>query len=218
MIPVCVFAKPPEPGNVKTRLIPKLGREGAAEIAAAMFSDTWHMLCSTPGIRPVLATVSAGVFPVAIDPRDVWLQGDGDLGARLESILRRSLADAAGAIVVGADSPCLTTGHLQAAIRALEDHDAVIGRAMDGGFYLLGVRRCPEGLLSCIPWSTCDTAELTTQRLRCRKWGVHELAPLFDVDLPEDLPVLAGYLLKDPAAGPATRAWCVSNGLLEDGC
>ena len=217
MIPVCMFAKPPEPGHVKTRLIPELGREGAAEIAAAMFLDTWHTLSSTPGIRPVLATVSSGVFPVAIDSRDVWLQGDGDLGTRLERILRRSLADAAGAIVVGADSPCLTTVHLQAAIQALEDHDAVIGRAMDGGFYLLGVRHCPEGLLSCIPWSTRETAELTAQRLRCRNLDVHELPPLFDVDLPEDLPVLAGYLLKDPAAAPATRAWCVSHGFLEDG-
>lgn len=218
MIPVCVFAKPPEPGNVKTRLIPELGREGAAELAAAMFLDTWHTLSSTPGVRPILATVSSGVFPVAIGSRDVWLQGDGDLGARIERILRRSLADAAAAIVVGADSPCLATGHLHAAMRALEDHDAVIGRTMDGGFYLLGVRRCSEGLLSCIPWSTCETAELTAQRLRCRNLEVHELVPLFDVDLPEDLPFLARYLLKDPAAAPATRAWCVSNGFLQDGC
>lgn len=217
MIPVCVFAKPPEPGSVKTRLIPKLGREGAAGLAAAMFLDTWHTLCLTPGVRPVLATVSSGMFPVVIDSRDIWLQGEGDLGARLERILCRSLVDATGAIVIGADSPCLTVAHLQAAMRALEDHDAVIGRAMDGGFYLLGVRQCPPGLLSCIPWSTCETAAYTAQGLRYRKWKVHELAPLFDVDLPEDLPLLADYLLKNPTAAPATRAWCVSNFLMQDG-
>jgi rSAM/selenodomain-associated transferase 1 len=217
MIPVCVFAKPPQPGNVKTRLIPELGREGAAELAAAMFMDTWHTLSSTPGVRPILATVTGGVFPVAIDTRDVWLQGDGNLSVRLERILRRSLTDAAGAIAIGADSPCLTVTHLQAAIRSLEDHDAVIGRAMDGGFYLLGLHECPEGLLSCIPWSTCEAAESTAQRLRHRKMKVHELAPLFDVDLPEDLRVLAGYLLKNPAAAPATRAWCVSKRFLENG-
>jgi len=217
MIPVCVFAKPPEPGNVKTRLIPELGREGAAELAAAMIIDTWHTLASTPDVRPVLATVRPGVFPVAVDARNIWLQGDGDLGARLERILRRSLTDAAGAIAIGADSPSLTVAHLQAAIRALEDHDAVIGRAIDGGFYLLGVRQCPEGLLSGIPWSTCETAESTAQRLRDHKMEVQELAPLFDVDLPGDLRVLAGYLLRHPAVAPATRAWCVSNHFLENG-
>jgi uncharacterized protein len=216
MIPVCVFAKPPEPGNVKTRLIPELGRGGAAELASAMFVDTWHTVCSTPGVRPVLATVTSGVFPVAIDTKDIWLQGDGDLGARLERILRRSLTHAAGAIAIGADSPSLTAAHLQAAIRALDDHDAVIGRVMDGGFYLLGVRECPKGLLSGIPWSTRETAESTVERLRDCKMDVHELLPLFDVDLPEDLRSLEGYLLKNPAAAPATRAWCVVNHFLED--
>jgi rSAM/selenodomain-associated transferase 1 len=214
MIPVCVFAKAPVPGAVKTRLIPDFGCEGAAELAAAMFVDTWHAVSSTPGVRPLLATVNSGVFPVAIDSRDVWLQGDGDLGIKLERILRRALSDAAAAIAVGADTPLLASSHIEAGVRALDGYDAVMGRCPDGGFYLLGLRKCPEGLLSSIPWSTCETAGATAQRLRQRKMELHELVHLFDVDVPGDLRWLIDNLQKNATAAPATRDWCVRNRLL----
>jgi len=216
MIPVCVFAKAPEPGKVKTRLINALGSEGAARLAAAMFRDTWDMVSKCAGARPVLATLCNGAFPIAIDSGNVWLQGDGDLGMRLEKILRQGLGCACAAIAIGADAPSLTTGHLQAAIRALENFDVVIGRSADGGFYLLGLRQCAEGLLAQIPWSTCETAEATVLRMRDRGLTVHELTPLFDVDTPEDLDVLVDYLRTNSSAAPATRAWCIENGLLKD--
>ncbi len=214
MIPVCVFAKAPEPGMVKTRLIPGLGADAAATLAGAMFSDVWNTVCSCPGVRPVLATVASGVFPIVVNAEDIWWQGDGDLGERLERIFCRGLGGAPAAIAVGADSPLLMVSHLEDAIEALIDHDAVIGGSLDGGFYLLGVRKCAEGMLAQLPWSTCETGEATIHRLREQKMVVHELTPLFDVDTPDDLQLLVAHLRSDLSAAPATRAWCKAMNLL----
>ncbi len=216
MVPVCVFAKAPEPGKVKTRLIGALGSEGAAMLAAAMFRDVWEMTSACTGAWPVLATVFDGAFPVVIDSDSIWLQGEGDLGMRIEKILRQGLGCASAVIAIGADSPALIAAHLQDAIRALDDHDAVIGRSFDGGFYLLGVRHCGEGLLTQLPWSTCETAEATVRRMRDKGLTIYELSPLFDVDTPGDLDTLADYLRANPSAAPATRAWCIESGLLKD--
>jgi hypothetical protein len=178
-----------------------------------MFQDVWNVTNSCPGVRPVLATTAEGAFPVLIANENVWLQCAGDLGERLEKILRRGLNDASAAIAIGADSPSLTIAHLQAAVQALDQHDAVIGRSLDGGFYLLGLRRCENGLLAELPWSTCGTAEATVLRLKVRGRTIHELPPLFDVDVPADLKMLADYLMRHPQGAPNTRAWATS-GLL----
>src|SRR4051794_38213113 len=177
MTPVCVFAKPFVPGEVKTRLASVLGFERAATLAIAMFSDVWRAVSSCPGVRPVLATLEPSIpnaehaldkLPIQIPKDDVWLQGGGDLGARLERIFCRALGIAPAAIVVGADSPMLTSDHLQHALRALVDYDAVIGPCYDGGFYLLALRKCPRGLFSTLPWSTPHTAQATKSRLEER--------------------------------------------------
>lgn len=165
-------------------------------------------------MQPILATTEHGVFPVTIERENVWLQGDGDLGARLERILRQGLDDARAVIAIGADSPALTTAHIQAAAEALEKYDAVIGRSFDGGFYLLGVRHSEDGWLAALPWSTCETAAATTSRLKERGRTLHELPLLFDVDVPEDLKLLAEFLRNNPHAAPNTRAWAMEKSRL----
>jgi glycosyltransferase A (GT-A) superfamily protein (DUF2064 family) len=145
MIPICIFAKPPVPAEVKTRLIPALGAAAAAELASAMLLDVWRTVELCPGVRPILATTLPGDFPVSVSPDDVWLQGDGDLGERIERIFNHGLLHAPAVIAVGADSPALTIAHLQAALDALQTNDVVVGPSTDGGFYLLGLRSalCP---------------------------------------------------------------------------
>jgi rSAM/selenodomain-associated transferase 2/rSAM/selenodomain-associated transferase 1 len=212
MIPVCVFAKPFIPGQVKTRLAAALGAERAAALALAMFRDVWQAVSSCPGARPFLATLAQKIpsgFPIQISSSDILLQGDGDLGARLEHVFRQALANAPAAIVVGADSPMLTSAHLQQALQALQTHDAVIGPCYDGGFYLLGLRLCPHSLFSALPWSTSDTARATRCRLEERGFSVKELEALLDVDTPDDLAQLVANLRNTPSLAPATHAWHV---------
>jgi uncharacterized protein len=222
VIPVCIFAKPFIAGHVKTRLARALGPKPAADLAAAMFHDVWRTVSSCPGVRPLLATLQPGFecdedarieCPVQVPPQDILLQGDGDLGARLENIFRQALATAPAAIAVGADTPLLTSAHLEQTLQALSAHHAVMGPCPDGGFYLLALRSCPPGLFSGLAWSAPDTASATKRRLEAHGFSLHELDSLFDVDTPDDLVLLSASLSCQPSLAPATHAWRLKNNL-----
>ena len=205
MIPVCVFAKPPVPGRVKTRLIPAVGAEGAARLAEAFLADTIALLEAVPGVMVVVATTEPLAVP-GVPPERVWLQGDGPLGDRIERILRRGLELAPSAVALGADSPDLPPRVVRDALRALNTHDAVLGPTPDGGFYLLGVRRCPPGLLRSVPWSSSETAAATERALSVHGATCERAPPWRDVDLPADLDVLRRRLASHPARAPRTAA------------
>jgi len=200
---VCLFAKPPRAGEAKTRLIPALGAEGAAALARAFLEDTWALLAALPWAHAVLS--SPLPWPAELLPSsapEVWLQGEGELGVRLERILARALGRTPLAMALGADSPGLTPAHLAGARAALAEADAVLGPSADGGFYLLGLRRAlPEGALAGLPWSAPDTLLHTEARLRALGLRVARCAPHFDVDTPEDL-----ERLRPEHAAPATHA------------
>ncbi len=201
---ICVFVKPPQAGEVKTRLIPALGAERAAHLAEAFFRDTWNTVSRLEWARAVAA--STGPLPPTLRgfTGAVWRQGQGDLGARLERILRRALRHAPFAITLGADSPGIPAALLEAARRELQRHDAVLGPCQDGGFYLLGLRRCPRGLLAGLPWSRRDTLARTLARLRERRISTRILEPYFDLDRVEDLARLENLLAAGKVHAPET--------------
>ncbi len=206
-IPVCIFAKPPVPGKVKTRLGLSIGNGPAASLAAAMLCDIWSIVAHTAGVIPVLAAAEEGSFPVNAR-ENLWLQGSGDLGSRIEQILNRGLRDAPAAIALSADSPLLTSAHISDALHQLKTNDAVIGPSCDGGFYLLGLHDCPPGLLQNVPWSTAETCEKTARQLRSQGMSVCQLEVLPDVDTLPDLHSLYSELQKATAEiAPSTRQW-----------
>jgi rSAM/selenodomain-associated transferase 1 len=202
---ICVFVKPPVAGKVKTRLIPIVGANGAAALAEAFFRDTWNGVESLSWALPVVATTDA-IDPNII-PRtetQVWLQGGGDLDARIERILRRALRETPFAIALGADSPGIPRQFLDRAHEALQSADAVLGPCEDGGFYLLGVRQCPPGMLSGIPWSESTTFACTLDRLKELGLKSTILDPWYDIDRPEDLDRLRSEVARDAIAAPNT--------------
>ena len=202
LTPVVVFARAPEPGKVKTRLASAVGAEGAALLAAAFLRDTWSSLSSVPWVRPIVATT--GALDPAFADLEAWDQGGGDLGARIERMLRRALAGAPAAFAVGADTPGLPSHLLDEAREALASADAVLGPCEDGGFYLLGLRSCPPDLLAGLPWSQQDTLDRVRERLESRGMSVALLSAYFDVDRPEDLDRLEGLVHGGAIEAPAT--------------
>lgn len=205
---LCVFVKEPRPGLVKTRLVLALGVEGAAALALAFCDDVLARVARLDAEGRFTAIVAldgdASGLPASAAGLPVWPQGDGDLGVRLERILSRALREAPSVLVIGTDAPDLPERLLDEAVAALALHDAVIVPAHDGGFCLLGLRLCPDGLLADLPWSSPDTCERTLERLRTRKLDVAVLEPWFDIDTPEDLEPLRERLVADPGAAPAT--------------
>lgn len=204
---ICIFAKPPRPGQVKTRLIPVLGDELAASLARAFLLDTLS-LCSELKWAKTVVTSTDPQDPYITDAAQnaaLWDQGGGDLGKRLERILKRALEDAPFAVAFGSDSPGLPKERLENVKELMTVNDAVIGPCDDGGFYLLALSCCPTGLLDKLPWSSENTYASTVSRLRRFGLKVGFLEPWFDVDRPEDVTSLLRLLKAGRIRAPETE-------------
>lgn len=181
---VALFARYPEPGRAKTRLIPALGAEGAAALHRRLTERT-------------LKTVRASGLPFELrhtgapaEAFRAWLgdgvplveQGEGDLGVRMASA-----AAAPPVILAGSDVPDLAPRHLLAAAEALRERRAVIGPAEDGGYCLLGLREAMPFLFEPMEWGTGTVFATTMARFAAHGVSPAVLEPLADLDRPEDL-------------------------------
>lgn len=202
-VAVCVMAKQPRPGEVKTRLIPAVGALGAAILAQAFLDDALRCIRALRWARPILASTDA---TVTLENWEVWEQSGGDLGDRQVDVFRRALRDSDAAILIGSDCPGVPVRVLENARNALMKFDAVLGPSQDGGFYLIGLKGCPEGLLSEITWSQPDTLDQTLSRLKSVGMNVAILDPWCDVDTPEDLSQLMVGLNSGGIYAPHTEA------------
>jgi rSAM/selenodomain-associated transferase 1 len=184
-----VFARAPQPGRVKTRLIPALGAAGATAVYRQLLQRTLAHAAALPGIVTELwwDGAAAGAAPGRCAGLAERQQQGRDLGARMAHALEQALRRAPAAVLIGSDCPDCDADYLQAAFAALRDHDAVLGPALDGGYVLIGLKRHAPQLFSAMPWGTDRVLDQTRARLRALGWRWHELAVRRDVDRPEDL-------------------------------
>ena len=190
---IVVFAKAPEPGKVKTRLIPALGEAGAAALHRRLVMHSLRV-ARDAGLGPVelwCAPDTRHAFFAECERQfgaSLHSQCEGDLGARMRRALETILERARRAILVGSDIPALSAQYLRDAERALgRAHDAVVGPAEDGGYVLIGLARCDPELFRDIPWGEPEVLAETRGRLAALRWRCLELPALWDVDRPEDL-------------------------------
>jgi len=202
---VSIFARAPEPGKTKLRLIPELGPERAAELAEAFLEDTVAIVRALDWAECIIAAATQFERPY-FKPQEVWLQSEGDLGERLEKILRLALKRREIVLGIGDDTPNLPAAHLESARQALTTADAVLGPSLDGGFYLIGLNDCPVGLLAEIQWSHSTTLAATMAKLDQFGMKTVLINPWYGVDGPEDLERLRRQLAGDPSATPKTAA------------
>ena len=189
-----IFAKAPTPGRVKTRLTPALGESGAAELQRQLIERTLRTAMAA-GLGTLELWCAPGpddpFFTACAERHGVGLQaqGEGDLGMRMARALESALAAGSPALLIGCDCPALTAAYLREAAAALAGgNDAVLGPAEDGGYVLIGLARSPLAqLFEDIAWGTASVMQETRTRLARGNWRWHELAPLWDVDRPEDL-------------------------------
>jgi hypothetical protein len=177
---VALFTRWPEPGKAKTRLIPALGAQGAADLHRRLTERTVATVRAAGLTLEIRAT---GADPQAfrdwLGVADVVDQGAGDLGER-----QARAAQDLPVLLLGADIPGLAPGHLTAAAAALADHLAVIGPASDGGYWLLGLAVPMPALFRDTAWGTATVLATTLARLPA---GTPRLETLDDLDTPDDL-------------------------------
>ncbi len=189
---VVIFAKAPVAGLVKTRLIPALGAEGAAQLARRMLLHTLQEAAAA-----AVGPVELCVTPHPSDP--VWQgfasvegvcwteQAVGDLGVRMAEAARRASEASEQVLLIGTDCPQLDAMHLRRAVEFLDHSDAVLYPTFDGGYVLLGLRRFDPRPFEQIPWSTAVVADRTIERVRELGWGLTVGGMLHDIDEPMDL-------------------------------
>jgi rSAM/selenodomain-associated transferase 1 len=208
MIALCIFAKEPRPGAVKTRLARAIGAETAAALASALLLDTLDRVQAFPGdVWVAYAPADAGeAFRELLEesgcaPAFLMPQSEGDLGERLEHAVGRLMERGCRRVLLlGADSPTLPWSSLMALWEALETHRFALGPTPDGGFWGLGARAWQPGLLRGIPWSTDRTFAATRARLAA-VGPVIQVPEWYDVD---ELPDLR-RLRNDPALAYCPR-------------
>jgi len=191
-----IFARLPQPGRTKTRLIPALGPQGAAQLHARMIRDTAERVLAS-GLAPAQLWVDADEDRDFIESYrtafagELYLQSGNDLGSRMSHALEQALEQAAFAVLIGTDCPVLDKAYLERACALLAAGEAaVFGPAEDGGYVLVGVRRHAPQLFEGIAWGTSAVMAQTRQRLTALGRAYRELPVLWDVDRPEDLPRL----------------------------
>jgi len=192
-----IFSKYPLAGKAKTRLIPALGDEVAAQLhrrlaeSAISTARSWHG--NTSG-----KTTRITVHYTGAKKKDFsrWLGSDldyqeqpaGDLGQRMCTAFESAFeCEIEHVIGIGTDVPTLTAAILQQADKNLEDHDLVLGPAADGGYYLIGMNSLHSELFVNIDWGT---ERVYAQTLAiCSRLGlkIAELPMLNDIDRLEDL-------------------------------
>ena len=188
-----VFTRSPVAGETKTRLIPVLGREGAARLHRLLLRNTLKLAlqsqfcnvelwCTPTTDHPFLQECSHK-FAVKL-----CCQEGEDLGQCMQNALASTLSRYAFAVIVGSDCPVLTTDLLNRAYLQLQSGmDALLGPSEDGGYYLFGLRRYTPPLFAGIDWGGNNVVEMTYKQLAALGWHWNALDTLWDVDRPEDM-------------------------------
>jgi rSAM/selenodomain-associated transferase 1 len=191
---IAVIAKAPVPGRVKTRLSPALSPEQAAGVAHAALLDTLDAVAQVP-VRRRLLVLDGSPEGLVPDGFDVLAQRGYGLDERLAAAYTDAFATCElPTLLIGMDTPQVTSRVLTAAVTALLCGTAVLGHADDGGWWALGLHAPDPALFLDVPMSTDRTGLLQEQRLRERGLQPTRLPRLRDIDAVADLRAVAALL------------------------
>jgi rSAM/selenodomain-associated transferase 1 len=187
-----IFVKAPRPGRVKTRLAVELGRRAATRLYRRMGRDIVAAAAgvadrTTVWFAPRRGGAAVRRWLAGLAGLEFRAQTGRTLGDRLAAAFAREFATGARhVVIIGSDCPDLDARRLRAAFAALRRRDVVLGPALDGGYYLIGLARPAPRLFRGIAWSTAGVAAQTLRRARALGLGWHLLPALRDVDTAAD--------------------------------
>ena len=182
-----VFIKNPELGKVKTRLAKTVGDEKALAIYIALMEHTRLIAEALPVERYLF-------YSPEIKEDDNWhvdkfkktLQIEADLGAKMATAFHTVFKENEKVVIIGSDCASLTPEIVQEAFDRLDNYPFVIGPAMDGGYYLLGMNQFSPEVFRDIVWSTDAVFPTTVERIEGMNQTYFLLPVLSDIDYEED--------------------------------
>ena len=194
-----IFSGYPEPGKTKTRLIPALGAEGAAQLQKRLSEHTIKQSEQLLQTRSVTRNIYFAGGDAQLmkewlgDQLNYFEQAPGDLGVKICSAFADSFAkDRERVVIIGIDCPGVNSDILTTAFESLKDNQLVLGTAADGGYYLVGLQKNAASLalpklFTNINWGTSEVLAATKSIADDLGLKVVYLKTLRDIDRPEDL-------------------------------
>jgi len=204
-----IFTRYPVPGKTKTRMIPALGEQGAADLHSRMTEYTLLNLlplCRDKSLEigiyysggdrskmqtwldPVISSFWVNYPHLTINPIAYHAQVGEDLGKRMQGAFEDSFNHKIEkTVIIGTDCPDLSQNIIEEAFLALNSQDVVLGPARDGGYYLIGLSQFCPMLFNQIDWGSDRVLAQTKNIIEQEKLSVYDLPVLTDVDRPDDL-------------------------------
>jgi uncharacterized protein len=191
-----LMVKYPEPGMVKTRLAADIGMEQAALIYRQLITRVMNQT------MPIGAGYERYMFYdppnrkqdfVSWFPDEIFMaQSGGDVGRRMDNVIRRLLKKGADkAVITGSDIPDISSEIILRAFEMLDRVDVVLGPARDGGYYLIGMKRPIPEVFRNITWSSKDVFMETVKVIKLSGISYGALPALSDLDTIEDLKIFS---------------------------
>ena len=190
---IIIFAKAPEPGQVKTRLQPHLDPVACANLHEIFTTNTLSIACQSHLAHVELWVTPSFNHPFFQDclrrfPINSNIQTGSNLGARMHFALKQSLLQCETVVIIGTDCPTMDAAYLKKAFDILETGiDIVLGPAKDGGYVLIGARRTHSALFTNVAWGSNQVLAQTQAALDHLGWSWAKLNTLQDIDRPADL-------------------------------
>lgn len=183
---VIIFIKNPELGKVKTRLAETLGEQKALDIYKSLLDYTRTVTSLFESKRYLFYSSEIHEDEWSNSLFEKKLQSGSDLGVRMYNAFDEVLKSNAKAVIIGSDCPKLSPMILSEAFKALDENDVVIGPSLDGGYYLLGMKKLHTTLFQDINWSTDQVMPRTLDKINGEGLKYTQLTALSDVDYEED--------------------------------
>ena len=197
---ILIFSKAPIVGEVKTRLVPFIAAEQAAELHEELTHDRLYK-CATADLCDVQLWCSPDTrHPFFNECKQrygvqLYSQSGADLGERMSSAIKTMLGQYKKIIIVGTDAPALDVDSIEAVVNELEHNDFVLVPAEDGGYVLLAASTHHEDLFIDVPWGTKRVLASTVRNIENLGLSYSLIGTCWDVDRPEDLERYRNWLL-----------------------
>lgn len=199
---IIIMAKVPEAGKVKTRLNSEFTALQSAEISKAFLQD----------VKKKASNLNKNVF-IAFSPPNKknrlmdMIHDETNLIEQVGETLGDKMFNAFltvfergfdSAVMIGTDSPTFPPESIKAAFDALElNHDIVIGKTDDGGFYLVGMKKANKGVFESVTWSSENTFYEFRENIAKQGLSIDEVESWYDVDEPKDVKRLVNEFSQD---------------------